>query len=144
MFNLIDRFKYVNCNCLLQLYIKVAVKLKKEKTKVVRIPVDIAEKLNYFVKAQDKTRNQVLRDFIDPLFQVGVNYFKDAKINVEETLTVLNHSVTFEFSGKSNLVCGSMSEAELEQLRKQHFEEVKLSIAEENQKQIRLTENKEK
>ena len=106
-----------------------------KKITTISVPIATGEKIRFFAKSQGKTIEQVIEETFTPLVNIGANYPENA--NVETEISPLHGEVTFRFSGKSTMLVGEFTEAQLEQMRKERFDDVKLSIAEVRNKDVK-------
>lgn len=72
-------------------------------TKQVRIPKKTIEQLDYLCKITNKSRQKILSEIVEAIYQVGID-FKFANMMFETS--VLFDSVTITFTGSKRLIIG--------------------------------------
>jgi len=99
------------------------------------------EQAKYVKQRTHKPINAIIGEFFKNLTQVMATADTN-DVNLEYEISMFpERTLTIKVLGQSSFVIGQFSEADLEAERKERFDEVKLAIAEHNQKNV---VNKEK
>ena len=116
------------------------------KTQFTAIPAypQSREVLRYFREKTGLSEAEILKKITDHLIQLASRH-NTAKFNlIFEYSTFPEPQIVIKTQGETSFLVGQLSEKELGQLTKKSFQEVRLDIAEINEKDIRTTENKVK
>jgi len=121
----------------------------KEKYCPIKLDVATYQKIRYISKGQGKYSTDFMAELFNNLIQL-CSTFNTSKFNLEYAIELFPEpKLTIYAKGQCSLIIGEVpSEEELEKLRKQRFDEVALSIAEINgknirEKEVKLGENKQ-
>lgn len=122
--------------------------MDNKKPRVKRCPIQLSpstyEKFRFLSKGQGMATTDFMAKLADQLMQLCVCHDTNAFHIVYQFEVFPEKKLTISTEGASSFVIGQVSEAELEAERKSRFDEVKLSIAELNSKNVRVKEVKEK
>lgn len=118
--------------------------MKKEKTRVIRVPESVYETYDFLSRFTGKTFVETQKELCNVLMQLCARHDTNKFNLVFEYSLFPEACVKISTQGKTSFVFGSETEAELEAERKARFQDVALSIAEVNGKAVKVTENKEK
>jgi len=96
--------------------------------------------IKFLAKAQGMNMTEFLEKHFKPLMQIGSTFNTNPFHLTYEFSLFPEPQLVIKAEGQSTFTIGQVDEKELEQERKAHFEEVKLSIAEINGKAVKIKE----
>ncbi|MGD0644102.1 MAG: hypothetical protein ABSA75_04285 [Candidatus Bathyarchaeia archaeon] len=114
--------------------------MKKEQTKVMRVPESVYEFWDFLEKYTGKSKVENQKELCGVLTQLCARHDTNKFNLVFEYSLFPEACVKITTEGLSSFVIGQVPESEME--RKERFQDVALSIAEVNGKSVKVTENK--
>lgn len=116
--------------------------MKKEKTRVIRVPESVYETYDYISRFTGKSIVEIQKELGGVLMQLTARHDTNKFNLVFEYGLFPEACVKISTEGATSFVIGSETEAELEAERKARFQEVALDIAAINGKSVKVTETK--
>jgi hypothetical protein len=118
------------------------VKMKKEQTKVMRVPESVYEFWDFLEKYTGKSKVENQKELCNVLMQLCARHDTNKFNLVFEYSLFPEACVKISTQGKTSFIFGQFDEKTLEAERKARFQDVALSIAEVNGKTVKVTETK--
>jgi hypothetical protein len=114
----------------------------EEKTKVTRTSLMAYQALDFLSRGTGKSRIEIEKELYGVLMQLVSRYDTNPFTLKFEYSLFPEPCIKITSEGTSSFVIGEFTEAQLEQMRKERFQKVALTISEINGKSVKVTETK--